>query len=162
MQVNKILYIAACCILSLTYASNISERLCESQVIAHCNSAGYASCRRTDTLQECYCVHSRNWTKIDTILDDVSTCKIDSGKYLDPNYWFRDVVAATFVTLVILFALTWCYLIPAYAKISAMYVQAGHHFRLCYLPFSTPHEHQYSIASPNTGSGLSMRVKQNV
>lgn len=128
--------------------ADAADKMCDAQTITHCTAVGYQTCRKIGSLQECYCPHAKNWTSIDAIVDELKTCKIDSGKYLDPNYWFQDVMAATFITIVVLFLVTWCYLIPTHAKTCALYEQLGEDRPLHYWPSIFQTKHYYTLA-PN-------------
>ncbi|AGE00059.1 ORF3a [Alphamesonivirus daknongense] len=101
--------------------TNSTPTLCESNASQHCTSMGYTYCKSINGVQSCYCPHSKNYTSVIDVMDRDAKCSLDSSKYLDPHYWFRDLVAAN-ITLLVLFTLfTWVYLIPIYAKVAFLY-----------------------------------------
>ncbi|ANW72258.2 putative membrane protein [Kadiweu virus] len=115
-------------------APQATTKLCESNASQHCTSMGYSYCKSVSGVQSCYCPHQQNYTSVVDVIDKDQKCSITSSKYLDPHYWFRDLLAAS-VTLLVLFTLvTWAYLIPTYAKIDAMYDQKAQKTPLHYIP----------------------------
>ncbi|AGE00066.1 ORF3a [Alphamesonivirus casuarinaense] len=116
---------------ALTYAQESSNgganstKLCEASASQHCTSMGYAYCKSVGGVQSCYCSHQQNFTSVVDVIDKDLKCSITSSKYLDPHYWFRDLLAASVTLLVIFTAITWAYLIPTYAKVDALYTNSA-------------------------------------
>ncbi|AGE00052.1 ORF3a [Hana virus] len=104
--------------------SSPASKLCEASSTQHCTAMGYAYCKIVSGIQSCYCSHVQNYTSVMDVIDKNLKCSITSSKYLDPHYWFRDLLAASVTLLVIFTAITWAYLIPTYAKIDAMYTNS--------------------------------------
>lgn len=101
-----------------------STKLCEASSTQHCTAMGYDYCKSISGVQSCYCSHVQNFTSVMDVIDKNLKCSITSSKYLDPHYWFRDLLAASVTLLVIFTAITWAYLIPTYAKIDAIYTNS--------------------------------------
>lgn len=108
--------------------------LCEASATQHCTATGYDRCKVINNVQSCYCAHQQNWTSVIDVIDKDLHCSITSSKYLDPHYWFQDLLAASIIIMVIFTAITWAYLIPTYAKIDAMYDQKTYKAPLKYIP----------------------------
>ncbi len=114
--------------------SNATTKLCESNAAQHCTSMGYSYCKSVDGVQSCYCPHEQNYTSVVDVIDKDKKCSLTSSKYLDPHYWFRDLLAASVSLLVIFTVITWAYLIPTYAKVDALYEAKGGKSNLHYIP----------------------------
>lgn len=108
--------------------------LCEASATQHCSATGYSRCKVINSVQSCYCTHQQNWTSVIDVIDKDLQCSITSSRFLDPHYWFQDLLAASIVLMVIFTCITWAYLIPTYAKIDAMYDSKASKVPLKYIP----------------------------
>nr|WGH58586.1 ORF3 [Yichang virus] len=111
---------------------------CDAAQTQHCSAAGFSRCKRVGTVQNCYCPHSQNWTNVVTVVEEDLTCAITSSKYLDPHYWFQDLLAAHIIITVLVSVVLFVYLIPIYAKVCAMYKVTAKGQPLHYIPL-LPH-----------------------
>lgn len=114
-------------------------QLCDASATQHCVATGYSQCKKNNDVQSCFCSYSNNWTSIADIVKSDLTCKVSSSKFLDPHYWFQDLLAANIVILVLVSIFLFVYVIPIYAKVCALYKTQAPNAALHYFPL-LPHD----------------------
>ncbi len=127
VKLSIVFSILAAAVMAEDAASDVvspASKLCEASSTQHCTAMGFDYCKSVSGVQSCYCSHVQNFTSVMDVIDQNLKCSLTSSKYLDPHYWFRDLLAASVSLLVIFTAITWAYLIPTYAKIDAMYTNS--------------------------------------
>lgn len=125
-------YVIALC--ALYMHAHAAESACTADSSMHCQTTGFDRCKKFDTTEKCYCKHAANWTEVTAILKDDITCQITSSRYLDPHYWFQDLVAANTIILVLLATFVVCYILPIYAKVSALQIRQAPDAPMHYFP----------------------------